>query len=306
MLVDEGDPYSALLVNKSINKLKARGIFGKIEKKIREGSSPELKVLEVTVEEKPTGEMMAGAGVGTDGTSFMFSVSENNWLGRGVMFKSSLNLTTETISGGVSIQNPNYNFTGNSVFSSLFISTADRTESSGFKSAKSSFNLGTEFEIYEGVYFSPSFGVAYEDIEVQSSASASMQKMEGTFTNADFDYGIVVDKRNQTFKPTDGYRARFVQSLPLIQDSSSILNGLDLSVYRAISDDVIGSVKFYGRAIHGVDEDVRLTDRLKMPANKLRGFDTRKIGPKDGEGQAEAGEIVAMGLIIDSLQTSSG
>ena len=30
MIVDEGDPYSALLINKSINKLKARKIFGKV------------------------------------------------------------------------------------------------------------------------------------------------------------------------------------------------------------------------------------------------------------------------------------
>ena len=89
MVVDEGDPYSVLLVNKSINKLKARGIFGKVEKKITEGSSPDLKVLEITVEEKATGELAAGAGVGTDGTSFMAAVSENNWLGRGIQFGAS-------------------------------------------------------------------------------------------------------------------------------------------------------------------------------------------------------------------------
>ena len=77
MVVDEGDPYSVLLVNKSVNRLKARGIFGKVEQKITEGSSPDLKVLEITVEEKATGELAAGAGVGTDGTSFMFQVNEN-------------------------------------------------------------------------------------------------------------------------------------------------------------------------------------------------------------------------------------
>ena len=74
MVVDEGDPYSILLINKSINRLKARGIFGKIEKKITEGSSPDLKVLNIIVEERATGEIAAGAGVGTDGTSFMFAI----------------------------------------------------------------------------------------------------------------------------------------------------------------------------------------------------------------------------------------
>ena len=60
LIVDEGDPYSALLVNKSINRLKGRGIFGEVDLKISEGSSPDLKVLDITVEERSTGEISAG------------------------------------------------------------------------------------------------------------------------------------------------------------------------------------------------------------------------------------------------------
>ena len=235
MVVDEGDPYSALLVNKSINRLKARGIFGKVEKKITEGSSPNLKVLEITVEERATGELAAGAGVGTDGTSFMFSISENNWLGRGIKFSSTLNLTEETISGTIFVNNPNYNYSGNSVFSSLDISSSDKTVSSGYESSKTGFALGTEFEQYENIFLSPSISAAYERIDVQSTASSAMKKMDGTYTNLDFSYGITADKRNQVFKPTEGYRARFSQSLPLIMDSSSLLNGLDISAYHAVS-----------------------------------------------------------------------
>ena len=74
----------------------------------------------------------------------------------------------------------------------------------------------------------------------------------------------------------------FRQSLPIIQDSSSILNGLNVSSYKDFSEDVIGSLKFYGRSINGVDDDVRLTNRLFLPRNKLRGFNTYEVGPKDG------------------------
>ena len=70
MIVDEGDPFSILLVNKSINEIKARRIFGKVDYKMLPGSSEDLKVLEISVEEQATGEIMAGAGVGTDGTTF--------------------------------------------------------------------------------------------------------------------------------------------------------------------------------------------------------------------------------------------
>ena len=39
LLVDEGDPYSELLVNKSINKIKGRNIFGKVTHKTFPGST---------------------------------------------------------------------------------------------------------------------------------------------------------------------------------------------------------------------------------------------------------------------------
>ena len=57
------------------------------------------------------------------------------------------------------------------------------------------------------------------------------------------------------------------QSLPIIQDTSSIGNNFR---YGITSDanikislvDVIGSLKIYARAINGLDDDVRLTNRL--------------------------------------------
>ena len=142
---------------KSINKLKARGIFGKVEEKIKEGSSSDLKVLEITVEEKATGEITAGAGVGTDGTAFMAAVSENNWLGRGIKLSTQLDITQETISGFLNISNPNFNYSGNSVDASISVASSDMTNTSGYESSRTGFSLGTGFEQYEGIFFSPGF-----------------------------------------------------------------------------------------------------------------------------------------------------
>ncbi len=282
LIVDEGDPFSALLVNKSINKIKARGIFGKVESNTLPGSSSDYKILQIEVEEKATGEIMAGAGIGTDGTSFQIAIKENNWLGRGVKLESSINVSDEKISGNLQVNNPNYNFTGNAVNMGLSVSSTDRTAASGFKSSKTGFNLGTAFEQYENLWFAPAFSMSYEDIEVESTASSAIKKMDGTFFNADIDYAITLDKRNQAFQPTEGYKTTFSQSLPIIQDSSAIQNGLSVSTFHDFSEDLIGSLKFYTKTIHGIDDDVRLTNRLFLPTKKLRGFDTRKVGPKDG------------------------
>ena len=311
MLIDEGDPYSALLLNKSINNLKAKGIFGKVEKKILEGSSLDSKILEVKVEEKATGEIMAGAGVGTDGTSVMFAVKENNWLGKGINLKSTLSLNAQSISGSIAMRNPNYNYTGNAVFSSLDISSMDKTTNSGFESATTGFSFGTEFEQYEGVFLSPTIRAKFEKIDVQSSASDKIKKMEGNYKNVDFNYSITLDKRDQRFETTSGHKISFVQSLPIVQDSSSILNGLTVSKYFEFSEDVIGALKIYGRSLHGIDDDVRLSERLFIPQRRLRGFDASKVGPKDASDWIGGNFATAVGfeaklpnLLPESLKTN--
>jgi len=297
LVVDEGDPYSALLVNKSINRLKARNIFGKVEEKISEGSTPDQKILEISIEEKATGEVSAGAGVGTDGTSLAFAVKENNWLGRGINLKTDIFLTEEKIMGNLSVTNPNYNYTGNAVSAGVDISSTDMTETSGYKSSNTGFSIGTEFEQYRDFFLNPALSLSFEDIEVQDSASAALKKMDGSFTNLDFTYGITADKRNQRFNPTDGYRAKFSQKIPLIIESSDIVNGLDVSKYHTFSDDLIGAIKFYGRTIHGLKgEDVRLTNRLFLPQSKLRGFNTRRVGPKDDEDWIGGNYVTALGF----------
>jgi len=294
MIVDEGDPFSPLLVNKSINEIKARNIFGDVQYTMLPGSSQGMKVLEVSIEEKSTGEIMAGAGVGTEGTTFSFGISENNWLGKGLKLNTSLNLSKEQILGGLSVYNPNYNFTDRAVSAGLNISETDRTASSGFKTSMTKINFGTVFEQYRHVWFSPELKLTFEDVEVEATANTSIKKMEGDFLNFDFLYGVTLDHRNQSFKPTEGYLVKFLQSVPLVQDSSSFLNGLDISKYYEFSDDVIGSLKFHSKAIVGIDEDVRLTNRLYIPKKHLRGFNTYKTGPKDGNDYIGGNYVTAL------------
>ena len=77
LLVDEGDAFNEILVNKSINEVKAKRIFKKVTKKINSGSTDKLKTIDITVEEQPTGEISAGAGTGTSGSTFSFAIKEN-------------------------------------------------------------------------------------------------------------------------------------------------------------------------------------------------------------------------------------
>ena len=69
MILDEGDPFIQLALEKSIAELKARRIFKSVNYEVRNGSKDNLKIIEINVEEQPTGEISAGAGIGTSGGS---------------------------------------------------------------------------------------------------------------------------------------------------------------------------------------------------------------------------------------------
>ena len=82
--IDEGDPYNEILEKKSVNNLKSMNFFRKFSSEVLPGSSDGSKIINYTFEEKPTGEISAGAGVGTSGGTIGFGVKENNYLGKGI------------------------------------------------------------------------------------------------------------------------------------------------------------------------------------------------------------------------------
>ena len=59
LILDEGDPFTKLNLDKSIAEIKARNIFRKVNSDVKEGSENNLKIIDIVVEEQPTGEIKA-------------------------------------------------------------------------------------------------------------------------------------------------------------------------------------------------------------------------------------------------------
>ena len=282
LLVDEGDPYNELLQTKSINNLKALNIFKDVKAKVSEGSTDLNKIVDITVEEKPTGEISLGAGVGTDGNTLGFSISENNYMGKGIKLRSSLRLATDSIRGQFSVLNPNYKYSDKSLFTNIQSSQTDKLANNGYKSTKTGFSIGTKFEQYENFYFNPSINTYYESLETSANATAALKKQEGSNFDTSFKYSLDYDLRNQKFMTSKGYRSQFTQSVPVISEVYSLGNSYQFSVYNKLPNDMITNISLYAGAINSLtDDDVRISDRLRLGSSKLRGFETGKIGPVD-------------------------
>ncbi len=283
LLIDEGDIYNSILSNKSINNIKALNIFKKVDSKILTNEIDRSKTMEIYIEEKPTGEIMAGAGVGTDGTMLSFAVKENNYLGRGIKLKSELNLSEERIDGIFSFTNPNFRNSDKSINANIQATEIDRLSTSGYKSKKSGFGLGTNFEYQDDLFLGINQSSYYETIDTDGKASSQLKKQQGnyfdTFINFNFDY----DKRNQKFQTTDGFRNFYSLGLPLISESNTLTNSFNSSYYTELYENNITKFSINLSAANSItNDDIKLSERIFIPASKLRGFEAGKVGPKDG------------------------
>jgi outer membrane protein insertion porin family len=281
--IDEGDLFNEILYNKSLNNIKSLNFFKDVSGDIIENQTLNEKIINISVEEKSTGEIGASAGVGTSGSTVGFFVKENNYLGKGIGLEGNLSLSEDTVKGLFSISNPNYNDSDKSVYAQIEASEINKLKDFGYKTNRTGFALGTNFEILDDLRFGIGNKNYYERIEVDSTASALQKKQKGnyfdTFLNFDFDY----DKRNQKFKPSNGSRGFYGLDLPIISDTNTFINTFQYTLYKELYKDNITSFSYYIKTSNSLSGDnIKLSERNLLPSNKLKGFVPSKIGPKDG------------------------
>ena len=282
LLIDEGDPFTTLNLNKSISKLKARRIFRSVESEVLTGSKENLKLINIKVQEMPTGEISAGAGIGTDGGSFEASISENNWLGEGKRLDFNISTDAESLSGRLNYTDPNYNFLGNSL--NYFVSSSENDKpDQGYENTLMAAGVNTSFEQFKDIYTNLGVSISHDDLQTLDSASANLKKQAGSFSELLANYGLVKDTRNRAFMPTSGSVISFDQSLPVFADKQAITNTFKATKYKSISSDLVGAGKLFLSSVNGIgDDDARLSKRRNLSTKRLRGFEKNKIGPVDG------------------------
>jgi len=283
LVIDEGDPFNDILFNKSINNLKQLNFFRNVSAQIDTNDQDKTKNINISVEEKPTGEISLGAGFGTSGGTVAFSVKENNFLGNGIGLNTSLSLSTNSIKGQFSYFNPNFKNTDKSIYYNIEATELDRLTNFGYKSNKLGFSLGTNFEYFDDLNLGLGFQNYLEKITTDSSASTRQKSQAGnywdTFLDIDFNY----DKRNQKYQTTSGFLSNYNVKLPLISEGLTLSNEYIYKLFTELYENNLTTTSFLFSFANSLNNtEIKLSERLFIPSRNLRGFESGKIGPKDG------------------------
>ena len=202
-------------------------------------------------------------------------------MGQGIRVSSFIDVNANSLKGSIDVTNPNYDDSGNALGFNISSVTND-FPNSGYENSLVSVGVNTKFEQFRNVYFAPGVNLTSDKLTVLSNASENLKKQAGTFTDLSLDYSFLLDNRDRSFMPTKGTFATFSQTLPVFADSPSVRNTVQYNRYNSFNEDMIGAFKFYASAVNGIDEDVRLSKRINLSSSRLRGFNSNKVGPKDG------------------------
>jgi len=284
LILDEGDPFSEILFNKSINNIKSLNIFKTVNFNLQNNDDSNTKIINIFVEEKASGEIYASAGIGTSGGSVGFGVKENNFLGNGIKLDTNFQLSSDKFKGRFTVMNPNYKNSDKSLFVSAEALENDNFDTFGYKTNKTGIKIGTNFEYLNDFYLGIANSNFYEKIDTNSSASDLQKKQQGnywdSFVTLDLDY----DKRNQTFQTNSGFKSFYSIDLPVISDTNTIKNYYNYSHYFEFFEKNFSSISVYLESANSLNnKDIKLSERITIPSSRLRGFEAGRIGPKDGD-----------------------
>ena len=283
LVIDEGDPYNEILAKKSENNIKSLNFFRSVKTDIIDGKNENSKIININIEEKPTGEISAGAGVGTSGSTVMFGVKENNYLGKGLSVDGNATISEETFKGLLRVTNPNYNNSDKSIFASIQAIETDRLTNYGYKTNKTGFEIGTSFEYLRDFNFGLSSSTYYETIDTDSTASTRQKAQEGNYWDTFVNFDFYFDRRNQKYRTTDGFVSNYNLDVPLISDTNTLTNSYTYKLYSELYENNISSFSIFLKSANSLTgEDIKLSERITIPSRRLRGFERGKVGPKDG------------------------
>jgi len=298
LIISEGDQLNSSKIKKSVDSIKSKQLFSKVEYKIEDSDKKNFKDLNLFVKDQPTGNISAGVGYGTNGGLLEASVNERNFLGQGINLNFTGRLSADVIRGEISYTDPNYINSNKELSVSLF-SEVDDYQNSGYQNKRAGSRFATKYEIYEDIFFRPNFGLQFDKLEVTGSASSLLRSRQGDFITTSLGYNFSYDQRDSKFNPTSGSLIYFDQNIAtFFSDIPTVQTGIGATFYtELLSDKFIGSAKArLANVVAFNDKDVKLSDRIFASSSDLRGFEQRGVGPVDSGDHIGGNNLATLSL----------
>ncbi|WP_227286612.1 outer membrane protein assembly factor BamA [Boseongicola sp. H5] len=280
----EGDPFDPRAIRQASERIRALAYFSDVQVEGRQGTSPDSVIVDVDVEEQPTGSLGFSVSFSSDvGTGLAVSFAEQNFLGRGQAVEFSFSTAQDSRAFNFGFVEPAFLRRDLSFGLDVFYSETNQ-ENAAFDTENIGLRTSLGFPISEYGRMSVFYRISEDSIlNVPTDSSPILQREEGSRVTSSLGYGFSYDTRNTGLNPNAGVLLRFNQELAgLGGDNEYIRTTALASAERGIArEEVTLRATIEGGALEMLDGNSRFTDRFFLSSRQMRGFEPRGLGPRD-------------------------
>ncbi len=282
----EGDPFNPREIRQSAERIRALGFFKDASVDAQPGTNPDQVVVNVDVEEQPTGTLSFGVSYGaSQGVGLNIGFSETNFLGRGQALAVNISSGTDNANTSFSFTEPA--FLGRDLSFTVGGSYRTTNNDDAFYDTRNlGFNTGIGFPISEFGRLSLRYRISQDEIfnvSTDSSAILIAEGARGALLTSALGYTYEYDTRINGTNPLGGVLLRFSQEFAGIGGDTNYISttGFALAERRVLNEEVTLRAVFEGGVISTLGDEPSGVNERFFGNGKIRGFEANGIGPRD-------------------------
>ena len=285
--IAEGDPFNPREIRDAAERIRALNFFENTDVNAREGSSPDQVIVDVDVEEAPTGSLNFGGSYGVnDGFGLAIGFTERNFLGRGQTVSLSLSTAQDAAQYGVSFLEPA--FLGRDVAFGFTLQYNESDSSfSNFDGESLLFSPSLSFPVSEKGRVKLVYSLRRNEMQGRSppdnGAVVQNEIDAGREIVSSLGYAYSYDTRKTGLDPTAGVYFEFGQDFAGLGGDAEFIRSKTKIVgeRRILSEEVTLRATFEGGLLNWRGGTNRSINRFQVGPRIFRGFEPFGIGPRD-------------------------
>ncbi|MDG2186695.1 MAG: outer membrane protein assembly factor BamA [Hyphomicrobiales bacterium] len=283
LTISEGDALNQTYLNRSMRNLRRLNFFSDVNVRTLNGSSPDRKIIDITVSESNTGSLSFGAGYSSNrglvGTVYL---TERNLLGKGQYISLNTNLSGDRNRLNLNFTEPSFLDSDVSFGFDIFGDERDSTDTSNYTQSEVGAGVRFGFPLSKDLFLKTRAKYTKNEVYgVPSDASTALKQLEGKRDIAEIGYSLSFSNLDNPIMPTNGMSFVFSQDFSG-GDVSYLSTEFSGDYIHDFNKDLIGSLSMEAGHIFALnsDKDVLISQAFMEPGSMLRGFGPRGISPR--------------------------
>ena len=281
----EGDPFNSREIKAAADRIRSLGLFSNSTVKVLPGSKDSLVVIDVKVNEKPTGSLTFGAGYSSEaGLGGLIEYGERNFLGRGQALSFAIKTGTDDQLYELSFYEPM--FLRNDLGFGVNLSVKDtQQQNAAYDTDSLNFEPYVVFPVGENSKFKIEYSIEETNLSNPGDVGfiITNEVNEGAVTSSSLGYVFTSDSRVDRNNSQIDFNFRLGQQFTgLGGDKTAFKTTIKAGAKRnTFKNDLKLSAEFEGGILTYTKGSSRVVDRFFLNSRKMRGFEPGGLGPRE-------------------------